>query len=374
MVVIRDAANIEEALDKIPELLAPFDENMDYGPTLEPLDDEQIGRAVDYYRSEDGATYCNGEDGPAKPFDQFVTEGNLEAWNEWKRQAIGHYFGSGASDGSYNPETDTFGYMSRYNPKSKWDWYSIGGRWHGFFQVKPNVAVGAEELPSYRLAGGAFGDRVEGTLQIEQYVPGKHVALLGGSGVGGDSEEDNFSGRADVARKGDIDFEGMRTLAGQAAELAYDKFEEVTKGLEPAPRFEDLVTERGKAAGIDPENGHRDNPETWTPFIQGVREEYHAHPWIKALAENDLKGWFSDPRDDYCIDKGGREAFVEAHRAGTTGTFAVLLDGEWHEKGSMGWWGVVSDEKESDEWRAQQDRLLRGLPDDTYLALIDVHI
>ena len=26
--------------------------------------------------------------------------------------------------------------MSVYNPKSKWDWYQIGGRWRGYFRLK----------------------------------------------------------------------------------------------------------------------------------------------------------------------------------------------------------------------------------------------
>lgn len=55
-------------------------------------------------------------------------------------------------------------------------------------------------------------------------------------------------------------------------------------------------------------------------------------------------------------------------------TFAVLKDGEWFERGKMGWWGVVSDEREADAWSAQWMDLVLGLHNDTVLALVDVHI
>lgn len=55
-------------------------------------------------------------------------------------------------------------------------------------------------------------------------------------------------------------------------------------------------------------------------------------------------------------------------------TFAVLKDGEWYENGKMGWWGMVSDEKEADKWEAEYKKLLDGLPDDTLISIYDCHI
>lgn len=55
-------------------------------------------------------------------------------------------------------------------------------------------------------------------------------------------------------------------------------------------------------------------------------------------------------------------------------TFAVLLNGEWYEKGKMGWFGVVHDEKESEQWESEFKKLLDGLPDDTLLSVYDCHI
>ena len=55
-------------------------------------------------------------------------------------------------------------------------------------------------------------------------------------------------------------------------------------------------------------------------------------------------------------------------------TFAVIKDGQWHERGSMGWWGCVSDEKDKDEWEKQFSELLNSIPDDTLLTVVDCHI
>lgn len=55
-------------------------------------------------------------------------------------------------------------------------------------------------------------------------------------------------------------------------------------------------------------------------------------------------------------------------------TFAVIKDGQWYERGEMGWWGVVSDEKDESEWDNQFHELLKSVPDDTLLSVYDCHI
>ncbi len=55
-------------------------------------------------------------------------------------------------------------------------------------------------------------------------------------------------------------------------------------------------------------------------------------------------------------------------------TFAVLKDGKWYERGEMGWWGVVLNEKDKDEWDTQFDVLIKSLPDNTLISIYDCHI
>ena len=66
----------------------------------------------------------------------------------------------------------------------------------------------------------------------------------------------------------------------------------------------------------------------------------------------------------------------EKYLANSTGftTFAVITpDGEWHERGAMGWFGVVQGEDE--EWDEKyKERFLDTADPDWYLTVIDCHI
>ncbi len=51
-----------------------------------------------------------------------------------------------------------------------------------------------------------------------------------------------------------------------------------------------------------------------------------------------------------------------------------MKHGEWYERGSMGWWCTVVDEKPLAEWSTEVKSLLKDLPEDTLLTVIDCHI
>jgi hypothetical protein len=54
--------------------------------------------------------------------------------------------------------------------------------------------------------------------------------------------------------------------------------------------------------------------------------------------------------------------------------FAILTpEGEWIERGSMGWWGCVSDEKDPDAWKGQV-RVVLDRYRDSIAAGVDCHI
>jgi len=55
-------------------------------------------------------------------------------------------------------------------------------------------------------------------------------------------------------------------------------------------------------------------------------------------------------------------------------TFAVVKDGKWYERGEMGWWGIISNEKPDDQWEKEFTNLIDELPDDTLLTIVDCHI
>jgi len=53
--------------------------------------------------------------------------------------------------------------------------------------------------------------------------------------------------------------------------------------------------------------------------------------------------------------------------------FAILTkDGKWNEKGRMGWWAMVADEKE--DWGDQAKAIIESFDDDDLVVAVDCHI
>lgn len=207
---------------------------------------------------------------------------------------------------------------STYNPNSKWDWWVIGGRWTGYFKPKK----------------GASGERILGRVK------------------GLDNKPDD--GFVDVILKKDVDVEGMKEIARREAMERYDRFQTLV-GDQKWEAW-DVIRAR------------------WPDDIEKAREEYHAQFPIKASREKAFVEEFGFMMD---IDQFlvSREAFIDRAAANALVPFA-FLDSEtgWHEKGDMGWWGIVRHEKQPEEWGAQFERWWNTLPDDAQLAIVDVHI
>lgn len=225
------------------------------------------------------------------------------------------WHGSEARD----PEKGVYGYYR--NPRAKWDWFQVGGRWTGFFKLKP----------------GAKGE-------------------LGESGAFGNKPK---PGWVDVVRKGDWDLGYERKKAGERAQARYDKFFALlaSGGHSLPPSWQEVRT------------SHGDN-------VEAAREAYWGHPVVRFLKENETNHeWFGllegDPGTEFNCDK---ETYVARAKEGTGAPFAILKDGVWHEKGSMGWFGSVSGEKDADSWVREFAELMDSLPEDTPLIAVDCHI
>jgi hypothetical protein len=118
-----------------------------------------------------------------------------------------------------------------------------------------------------------------------------------------------WPGGVDQARKGDIDFDGMRRLKLKEARENWKKF----------LALQDKDTREKEAYRLEIEKG--------------------------------------DTKEKYM------------RRMASIATFGVVKDGQWYEKGQMGWWGIVRDKKEDEAWQEEFDKLLDGLPDDTLLTV-----
>jgi len=226
-------------------------------------------------------------------------------------------------------EIGKFGYWE--NPNAKWDWYQLGGRWNGFFKLKsPNM---------------------EGTV--------------GEPGVFGNEPKHD----ADQCYKGQVDWDGMMDAAGEEARERYEKVESLFGGSIPQLEinWKKDMWDGGKYADLD---------------IEEKRKIYHEQPALKQYEAMKKKIW--DDKDnpdrdfviwlelaDYQLSK---EEYIEQARNQAITTFAVVKDGNWYERGSMGWWACVSNEKDKGEWCNRVATLINDQTDDTLLSVFDCHI
>lgn len=146
--------------------------------------------------------------------------------------------------------------------------------------------------------------------------------------------------RADQCRKGDVDAEAMMAQCEKAARERWAAYAKAIEGTPPHERWSES------------------NAKT-----------YHEQSRVKALAEAGLTEFLSGSADDYPDTEA---EMVAQWRAKAFCPFALLVDGEWHERGNMGWFACVSNER--DDWPQEFARLWAKVPDDARLTLVDCHI
>ncbi len=102
--------------------------------------------------------------------------------------------------------------------------------------------------------------------------------------------------------------------------------------------------------------------------------------WRKAIERKGLeKGEeppFVFPSEEFYRERYPEGAEQYARAQSLFATYAVVKDGEWHEQGRMGWWGI-SNEAPGDEraWReAFCERFLVGVEPDMRATVVDCHI
>lgn len=213
--------------------------------------------------------------------------------------------------------------VRRTNPSAKWDYWTAGGRW-----------------------GSEAG----------------YFALLSG-------------GRSNSAMKNNIDFSAMQDKAGKEAEAQFNKVRLIVgKHFSTFVPFDKISAQ------------HKD--------IEKARQAYHAQPACKALtaardaarrAEKDAyasgntqaaEAAAREASDLFWISledfMGLRETFVAKARAQAITPFAFVQEGKWAEKGKMGLWAIVTDEKEG--WASIYAKLLKDVPATWHLTAIDCHI
>ena len=198
------------------------------------------------------------------------------------------------------------------NPNARWDWYQVGGRWTGTLKLKP----------------GARGIIGRPGLMTSNAPPGY----------------------ADQALKGDVDWSQMRNDADVKARALWKLCRETTGGM----AWESW-----------------DDTRIRYPNIEDARREYHAQPAIELLRASGKDAFKWEVDDDLALDE---EAYIQRRRDQACSFFAFVRDGEWTERGKMGWFGTASDEISKPQWNSMFNAMLDALPDDMLVTLVDCHI
>lgn len=260
-----------------------------------------------------------------------------------------------ADDGSwlyYEAETDRAYTMSTYNPKSRWDWYQVGGRWRWTMLARQGVDRSALVLTRLKDDGRPLGDVFE---IMERQRAGLPITAEYGP---------NGGLWCDGGPRGLLDFDAMRTEAVVKANAEVDAWEAFWAALPQSARETakpwSYYVEILKAEGYD----QRDL----------LGEQYRNQPWKIAASEAFPDRWLSpDLLDEFRV---GREAYVaDARRSAVPGYALLTLDGEWNEKGRMGWWGMSSATDDStDAYLDAANTYLDELDPEAWVVLVDVHI
>lgn len=211
---------------------------------------------------------------------------------------------------SRDEKTGLYGYWS--NPNAKWDWYSLGGRWTGYFKPKASA-----------------------------------VGKLGRSGA---FDNKPTEGWVDSINLCDIDIAGMKEISVKKANDTYDKIEQILQGR----TYPSWTAIREK---------HGEN-------INAAREEFNSNEVVKDFNKSQFHIW-GDFYEEYGTS---RENYIEKCKNQTMVPYAVVKDGKWYQKGEMGWWGISNDEMSQDEWSKKFWEMINSLDPETELSLLDCHI
>ena len=164
----------------------------------------------------------------------------------------------------------------------------------------------------------------------------------------------------DELPKKDFDLDALVQEARQNAYSLFDAYAPAFAGKE-IPSWESTVAAHNRK--------HDD-----------ARAAYDSHPVIRAIRDLEKAyGGFDAPHRlpwEQCLHSvfcgGDREAMAAQYMEQAGVPYAMLVNGEWFEKGTMGWFGISEGDK--DDWPAQFRALLADLSDDTTLTVVDCHI
>jgi hypothetical protein len=294
--------NPEKQLEKYDENLEVPEYEKDLVSESEKASFLAIYQVHDPKRTYAQITAEEAEVNKTKSFDELYDQYG-DDWNNnyWKKNANGEW-----------------GEYSTYSPNSKWDWFTLGGRWTGFFKPK-DIKKSNVGNP------GVFGHRAA-------------------------------PGWCDQAKKSNIDFEGMRDDAGAKAVERYNQIKTLFGGTIPKldHKWSEYHLENGPFSGMS---------------IEEKREHYHAQPAMLEVKKHPEELGWGFELDDYDCTV---EEFEQRARKSAIDVQSVVKDGIWYQSSDMGWFGISYNENAN--WEEEFNKLIDEAHPNTLFSLYDCHI
>jgi hypothetical protein len=204
--------------------------------------------------------------------------------------------------------------------------YAEGIKWYEEDEIGPDGEVYSTYNPNSKWDWYEIGGRYAGRLILKEGVEKDAEPSFSWGWEANAMEEVLKEPRVDTALVGDIDWSKMHHVQSK-----YDK----------AIRFWEM-----KVEGAKPETEEEEKELKWD--------------WYKPE-------FFTDRYKN-------KETFAKSRSCFTM--WAVVKDGEWFEKGSMGFWAMSNEtDDEALDWELNMfDRFIKDLPVDTRITVVDCHI
>jgi hypothetical protein len=248
--------------------------------------------------------------------------------------------------------------VDRTNPNAKWDGWQIGGRWSGMLGAYDPEKDPANYQTCWLCEGtGKRNDELGREFRLKD----PSYTCNGCNGEGTSLKWPSQWRNADnQLRIKDIDWAALK--AKQVRErrdcwnklkAAYEKRPIPDMSFEEARKAWAILTGHSRAA--------RDSGDP-RPLYQIIDADPMAANLRRVNGE-----WQGVP--DHVIDV---ESWAQETEPLTA--FAAVKDGKWYERGEMGWFACVSNEKDEVAWKGQIKELFDSAGPNSWVTVIDCHI
>lgn len=227
----------------------------------------------------------------------------------------------------------------------------------------PTVEKFAKDWEGYEVENGRFGRWTNPNKRWDWWtVGGRYSGRLVANGR-----------TCDQARKGSLDLDKMSRNKAEArmgyVRTAYDKISEnmLADGVMPDANITAFWQER--QALLAKLSGEWEGIKDGKPFYQFL----NGNPRFV-----ELRKWGIDEIGEWGAGVPETEpdpiAWASRNVPGLSAIAFLGLDGVWREKGEMGWWGVIHDEKKDSDWDQEFNVAINAIPEDHLISCIDCHI